>query len=922
MMNWNKNTDCCKWDGVSCNHFTGDAIAINLSCGMLRGTIYPNTTLFRLPHLQMLNLAYNDFTASQLPREISSSLTHLNISESGFTSEISSEFLFLPKWISLDLSRNDGMRIQPFVLSNLLQNSSYLRELLIPDVDVGWVLPTYLNISSSLKSLDLRSTRLQGKLPRNIFNLQYLKTLDLSDNEVTGSLPKVVINQSSLISLDLSGNRLQGKLPANIFNIQNLEILDLSSNDYLTGPLPDVNMSINTPLKWLDVSSINLSGMIPYSIGHLKSLNYLDLTSTNLSGEIPDSIGNLTSLNYLLLSSCSFTGSLPKSLVNLRHLTTLYLSFNKLSGTLPSFLFTLPLLEDVLLGDNMFTGGLPSEFFNCRSLRKLSLWKNQFDGDITQGSTQPSFIKLVNLTYLDLSSNNFRGSLQLETLFSSLPNLERLYLSYSGLTVVTDNSTNYVNPDFQYLGLASCKLTMFPTSLRAMKYLQSLDLSENNIHGRIPDWAGEIGGEWLYYLDLSHNSITGLPQFRDGLQFLFLKSNLIEEPFPVSICNMKQLIALDMSNNNFFGMLPQCFGNISSILLMVDLGKNHFHGTIPNVYEDYGKLEGIILNGNQLEGEVPSSLSKCQSLKVLDLGNNRLNGTFPSWLGDLPNLQALVLKSNNFHGPIVSSPQVKLPFPSLKVVDLSRNGFVGHLPSIYLQNFNAMKDVIRMSPQPEYVNMGGVYYSVIIAVKGQLLPFPKITIDYTIVDLSFNKFEGEIPSIIGDLTSLIVLDLSHNSLTGGIPFALGKMAQIESLDLSWNQLTKEIPRSLVDLTFLAFLNLSQNHLVGRIPTGKQFDTFEGNSFGGNPELCGIPLSKKCELPHEPKIEDGEDTEFGFTWRVVMWGYGGGTLLGLVMGYIMLSTRKPKWLHAVVDAGENMIQARKRERSHVFLERWN
>ncbi|KAI3519784.1 hypothetical protein L1887_09000 [Cichorium endivia] len=496
MMNWNKNTDCCKWDGVSCNHFTGDVIGINLSCGMLRGTIYPNTTLFRLPHLQRLNLAYNDFTASQLPREISrfsSRLTHLNISESGFTSEISSEFLFLPKWISLDLSRNDGMRIQPFVLSNLLQNSSYLRELLIPDVDVGWVLPTYLNISSSLKSLDLRSTRLQGKLPRNIFNLQYLETLDLSDNEVTGSLPKVVINQSSLISLDLSGNRLQGKLPANIFNIQNLEILDLSSNDYLTGPLPDVNMSINTPLK-----------------------------------------------------------------------------------------------------------------------------------------------------------------------------------------------------------------------------------------------------------------------------------------------------------------------------------------------------------------------------------------------------------------------------------------FVGHLPRIYLQNFSAMKDVIRMSPQPEYVNMGGVYYSVIIAVKGQLLPFPKITIDYTIVDLSYNKFEGEIPSIIGDLTSLIVLDLSHNSLIGGIPVALGKMAQIESLDLSWNQLTKEIPRILVDLTFLAFLNLSQNHLVGRIPTGKQFDTFEGKSFGGNPELCGLPLSKKCEIPHEPKIEDDEDTEFGITWRVVMWGYGGGTLLGLVMGYIMLSTRKPTWLHAIVDAGEHMIQTRQRERSYADI----
>ncbi|GJX56892.1 leucine-rich repeat-containing protein [Tanacetum coccineum] len=108
----------------------------------------------------------------------------------------------------------------------------------------------------------------------------------------------------------------------------------------------------------------------------------------------------------------------------------------------------------------------------------------------------------------------------------------------------------------------------------------------------------------------------------------------------------------------------------------MDLGNNSFQGTIPNVFEEFIQLEGLILNGNQLKGGVPSSLSKCEFLGVLDLGNNHLNGTFPSWLGELCFPQVLVLKSNNFHGNIQPSFAVKFLFLCLRVLDLSHNGFV------------------------------------------------------------------------------------------------------------------------------------------------------------------------------------------------------------------------------------------------------
>ncbi|KAM0023561.1 putative leucine-rich repeat-containing, plant-type, leucine-rich repeat domain superfamily [Helianthus debilis subsp. tardiflorus] len=845
MMNWDTSIDCCDWNGVTCDHSTGDVIGVDLSCGMVKGTIHPNSTLFHLPRLQRLNLAYNDFTGSQLPHDIgmlSNSLTHLNISNCGFTGQVPTDISHLHKLVSLDLSSDwygnviDHLNLEPHVFINLLQNLTVMKELSLRDVNISAVLPTNLNISSSSSSLillNLHSTGLQGKLPHNIFNHHSLETLNLSNNSLTGDIPSEVSLLPNLVSLDLSQNGIDSLL------IQ-----------------PDIFSSLlinSTFLRVLKLGTVNIG--------------ILDLSSTSLSGEIPTSIGHLKSLEYLLLFDCGLNGSLPKSLGNLRYLELLDLSNNKLSGTLSSSLFTLPSLKAIFLDNNMFKGNMPLELFSLQSLEYLSLGNNQLSGQIDvldNGPDLQTFQRLTNLTYLDLSYNNFRGdweldallssltnlayldlsynnfrgNWELDALLSSLTNLEQLTLSHSGISVTTSNANHYANPGFQILSLASCSLKVFPVSIRAMTNLQYLDLSNNDIHGNIPDWVGEIGRNRLSVLDLSNNSITG---------------------------------------------------------------------TIPNVYKDWGGLEGFILNGNQLEGKVPTSLYKCQNLRIIDLGNNQLSDTLPSWLGDLPNLQVLALRSNNFHGSIVTSSKVKFPFPSLRVLDLSHNGFVGQLPTKYFQNFNAMKNVVKKST-PEYVYVGSMYYSIIVAVKGVNLYITRLSVDYTIVDLSYNRFEGEIPNTIGYLKSLKVLNLSHNTLTGQIPHSLGNISEIESLDLSWNQLTGVIPQSLADLTFLEILNLSQNRLVGPIPQGKQFNTFDGYAFGGNPKLCGFPLPKRCsEHLQKPQPEgDVDEEESGFTWKVVMMGYGCGTFLGFVLGLLMLSTGRPKWFIAIADAAMYVI----------------
>ncbi|XP_042491838.1 putative receptor like protein 25 [Macadamia integrifolia] len=167
----------------------------------------------------------------------------------------------------------------------------------------------------------------------------------------------------------------------------------------------------------------------------------------------------------------------------------------------------------------------------------------------------------------------------------------------------------------------------------------------------------------------------------------------------------------------------------------------------------------------------------------------------------------------------------------------------------------------------------------------------KIIETFTTINLSGNKFQGNISAAIGELKALMGLNLSANDLTGQIPSSFSQLIRLESLDLSRNSLSGEIPQHLADLTFLSVLNLSQNHLTGRIPQGNQFGTFPAASYEGNLGLCGPPLPKRCgvidsALPPALALEKEEDSTSILDWRFVIAGYCSGVIIGVVIGHTM------------------------------------
>ncbi|GFY80209.1 leucine-rich receptor-like protein kinase family protein [Actinidia rufa] len=86
--------------------------------------------------------------------------------------------------------------------------------------------------------------------------------------------------------------------------------------------------------------------------------------------------------------------------------------------------------------------------------------------------------------------------------------------------------------------------------------------------------------------------------------------------------------------------------------------------------------------------------------------------------------------------------------------------------------------------------------------------------------LSGNDFRGKIPGhLSGSLCSrLVELNLSSNNLSGSVPESLGSCSALESLDLSNNNFSGELPiNTLLRMVSLKNVSLAFNNFVGSLP---------------------------------------------------------------------------------------------------------
>ncbi|XP_050277742.1 receptor-like protein 43 [Quercus robur] len=606
---------------------------------------------------------------------------------------------------------------------------------------------------------------------------------------------------------------------SSLLRLVQLQRLNLADNNFNFSQIPS-EFSRLSRLTYLNLSNSLFSGNIPSKFSDLSKLTSLDFSynSSLHLRSLKDLVQNLTGLKDLRLRYVQISSPVPEILSNLSGLTTLYLVGNGFYGEFPVGIFKLPKLQDhrVTFNEDL-TGSLP-EFCFSSPLKILWLWDTAFSGKLPA-----SIGNLDSLKELYIGVGNFWGSTP-----PSIGNLTRLTTLLSG---------------------------SIPDSFGNLTQLTHLGLSQN----------------FIRILDLRFNKLQALPQIPPPATTVYLvANNMIQEQIPSQICSLSSLSSIDLSNNKFRGILPDCLRNFSSSLSILNLRGNIFHGVIPQLCAKGSIIKMIDLSQNQFTGILPRSLSNCGMLEILNLGSNQLKDVFPSWLGTLPELSVLILRHNGFQG-VVGSPTTMFEAPKLHILDLSANKFTGFFMHEYYP------------------------YSMVITNKGQETIYSKIIEALAIIDLSSNEFITEIPEFIGSLNGFQLLNLSKNNLTGHIPISLGNLTTLECLDISQNKLSGQVPWQLTQLIFLASFNVSHNQLTGPIPYGKQFNTFDTSSFDGNLGLCGYPLSKKCEnlepaaLPTS-NIEEDQDSWFHieFDWIIVLMGYGsGGLVIGVVVGIIVL-----------------------------------
>ncbi|KAM7466656.1 hypothetical protein LguiB_014218 [Lonicera macranthoides] len=547
--------------------------------------------------------------------------------------------------------------------------------------------------------------------------------LDLSSSGLVGSLSPHIGNLSFLRSMALENNSLQGQIPPEIGRLFRLQNLSLYNNS-LEGKIP-ANLSHCASLMRITLAHNKLVGVIPRELTTFSNLIFLSVSQNYLRGEIWSSFGNLTSVEALSLAYNALEGSIPDTFGQLLKLRAFAIGANKISGMVPSSIYNLSSLTMLSLGGNQLRGSIPHNLgLSLPYLQVLELGENQFTGSIPTSLTNIS-----ELSSLSLSENNFRGNIP--TSFGSLQNLQDLLMGSNFLGNEEANDMAFLN------SLTNCSM------------LKILEASDNQLGGVLPNSLGNLSTSMRYFR-VTMNQISGVIPSGVGSLFnllrLGLSQNQLEGGIPDAVGEMKKLEQLALNNNRLSGQIPTSLGNLSFLSL-------------------------VYLEDNKLEGTIPLSLGNCKSLVLLDLSQNNLSGKIPKELFSAYAIFELSLSRNHLIGPIPSQVGNMI---NLVELDASKNKLSSEIP-------------IELGRCSGLVNLY----------------------------LSGNFFEGSIPPTFKSLRSVQKLDISSNNLSGIVPIFLVNFS-LDSLNLSFNNFEGELPTNGVFANLSAISVVGNNGLCGGI----------------------------------------------------------------------------------------------------------
>jgi Leucine-rich repeat (LRR) protein len=529
-----------------------------------------------------------------------------------------------------------------------------------------------------------------------------ITSVRLGDYGLAGTLPfEMFPSLSSLITFQITSSNLTGTVPSSIGCLTNLQLLTFAIND-LTGPIPTTVGSLHN-LLFLDMSVNRLTGVIPYQLESLSLTSVLYLQWNNLTGTIPSNLGKMTNLDIAFFGVNRISGSIPSELGSLSRLSIISFEDNVMSGLIPSELDTLSQLVALNLCKNKLTGSLPSEIFKLTKLRDLQVTENILSQTI---STEISL--LTKLTLLALDYNHFTDSI--------------------------------------------------PFEIGSLKNLRYLDISNNLLSGSIPSEFGSL----------------------QNLETLFLAINHFSHAIPSEIGSLSEMRDMYLFENSFTGPLPTSLSQLTN-LVYFHFYSNHFSGPLSFPIHSFPSLRQFFIQQNSLTGNLHqllpspslnSSLSSNSSLVNFDVSDNLFSGSIPSSLFLLSQLESISLSLNCFQHKL---PSTICEAEQVEVLSMDGLGSSVNCPNVVSVSFLFFHSLS--------LSLGQTMDGTIPECIWQMSKLGAL-------NLAGNGLKGEIGSV-SNMSSLLTMTLSHNYLSGVIPFWLQEK-NMTLLDLSHNKFRGDI----------------------------------------------------------------------------------------------------------------------------------
>lgn len=478
----------------------GSLAYIGFSQNELHGTIPDG--YYMLPMIEELILASNSFYG-KLPTSMSRSLIYLDLSNNYLDGSLPNCLSTLIVLQELTLFSNSFTGSLPSYISHL----SFMRYLYLNNNNFEGSIPSGV-VNKLMREVALSSNYLWGPVPDSLYEISSLTQLLLTSNFLSGTLPSIVVFHHSIELLDFSLNLFSQSIPSIYFEFPVLIDLHVSFN-YFTGCIDYQNLTLDTNIQVISVSSNYLSSTLPLYFGQLSFVREFYIDNNLFSGPFPPSILAIKRIVSMNISTNRFTGAIelpyfdPLGIENTANSSLLFADFSQ----------------------NIFTGSIPMFFFNYYPhLVQLSLSANCFSGSISSLICNTG--GMVTLLMDDLAAGSFCHR-------------------------------SYTDQAFHSYGLMEGSI---PACIWNVKSLKTLHLSGNGLSGVLGDIDSMIV---LSDLTVSSNRLTGTipPSFtnHDIFTQLILSNNRLTGTLDEGFLVTSNVTNLNLSSNRFSGRIPPSF---------------------------------------------------------------------------------------------------------------------------------------------------------------------------------------------------------------------------------------------------------------------------------------------------------------------------------------------------------------------------